>query len=100
MLTYTFVQNIKILAAPGSIANIGEVVGTAGYKKAMFIHGGSLRRSGVADAVKNRLPSTELTVLTMKRSSPIPLLRSWMRALTSPAKTVATALSPSAEAAQ
>lgn len=55
MLTYTFVQNIKILAAPGSIANIGEVVGTAGYKKAMFIHGGSLRRSGVADAVKKSL---------------------------------------------
>lgn len=55
MLTYTFVQNIKILAAPGSIANIGEVVGTAGYKKAMFIHGGSLRRSGVADSVKKSL---------------------------------------------
>lgn len=55
MLTYTFVQNIKILAAPGSIANIGEVIGTAGYKKAMFIHGGSLRRSGVVDTVKSSL---------------------------------------------
>ena len=55
MLTYTFVQNIKILAAPGSIANIGEIIGTAGYKKAMFIHGGSLRRSGVVDTVKSSL---------------------------------------------
>lgn len=55
MLTYTFVQNIKILAGAGSIVNIGEAVGTAGYKKAMFIHGGSLRRSGVVDKVKKSL---------------------------------------------
>ncbi len=55
MLTYTFVQNIKVLAGAGKIADIGEAVGSAGYKKAMFIHGGSLRRSGVADNVKRSL---------------------------------------------
>ena len=48
MLNYTFVQNIKILAGNGCIANIGEVVSSFGYHKALFIHGGSLRRSGVA----------------------------------------------------
>ncbi|MCF0137601.1 MAG: iron-containing alcohol dehydrogenase [Oscillospiraceae bacterium] len=51
MLNYTFVQNIKVLAFPGAVGCFGEMVGTAGYKKAMFIHGGSLRRSGVADKV-------------------------------------------------
>lgn len=55
MLTYTFVQNIKVLAGSGRIADIGEAVGSAGYKKAIFIHGGSLRRSGVADVVKKSL---------------------------------------------
>lgn len=55
MLNYTFVQNIKILAGNGCIANIGEVVSSFGYHKALFIHGGSLRRSGVATKVEAAL---------------------------------------------
>lgn len=55
MLVYSFVQNVKVLSGVGSIANIGEVVGAAGYRKAMFIHGNSLRRSGIADKVEEDL---------------------------------------------
>lgn len=67
MLNYTFVQKNKVLAAPGSIRLIGEVVAEGGYKKAMFIHGGSLRRSGVADIVKASLSEHDIECLDFEK---------------------------------
>lgn len=60
MITYSFVQNTKILAGPGSIANIGEVVKSLGYSKVLLIHGGNIRRSGIADKVAASLEAAGL----------------------------------------
>ena len=51
MLLFTFVQNSKVLAFPGGVAAIGEVAKTAGYKKALIVHGHNVKKTGVIDNI-------------------------------------------------
>jgi len=67
MINYTFVQNIKVYAAAGGIGSIGEMVADGGYKKAMLIHGGSIRRSGVADKVKASLGERGIECISFEK---------------------------------
>ncbi len=74
MHRYTFVQNVNILAGKGTIHALADAVSEAGYKKAMFIHGGSLKRSGVADMIQTMLIEKGVEVFDYVNVQPDPTL--------------------------
>lgn len=71
-LNYTLQQKSKIISGAGSIAQIGEMVQEAGYKKAFVVYDSGIKNCGVADKVLKHLSDAQIACVTFDKVLPDP----------------------------
>ena len=72
MVHYTLMQNVKIVAGPGTIALAGEILSSDGYKKALIAYDKGIKSTGVIDKVIKSLAAYGMDYVEFDKVVPDP----------------------------
>lgn len=71
-MNYALSQKSKVLSGAGTVANIGEMVLEAGYKKPFVVYDEGIKTCGIADKVLAALAASGLEAVTFDKVLPDP----------------------------
>lgn len=71
-LSFALEQKAKVLSGAGSVANIGEMVVEAGYKKPFVVYDEGIKNCGIAEKVVSCLKASGLETVEFDRTQPDP----------------------------
>ena len=71
-LNFALEQKSKVLSGAGSIADIGQMVTEAGYKKPFVIYVAVIKHAGISDRIIALLKAADLDVVEFGEAQPEP----------------------------
>ena len=71
-MDFTLLQKVKVLAAPGCVAECGGILRDGGYAKALLVCDGGVKATGIADRVIESLKAAGLKYAMFDRVQPDP----------------------------
>ena len=72
MLSFSLVQNSKILAGCGTSVQIGELIKEAGYKKAFLVFDSGVKAAGIIDKILESLSACGIEYIEFDKVLPDP----------------------------